>query len=872
MWRNPPRIAEKIIEYTSLKDDSHSICGDLVETYQQKIEDKGLAKAYLWYWSQAIISLPIIIFHSIYCNIIMISNNLKITFRTLRKYKGFSIINIIGFALSMSICLMIIIFFKDQKNSDRFHDKKDRIVRVYTTDTEESWDVSGSATTPGFLGPYLMDNYPFIENSVRIKKLWGAVLKDYTEIPLSGLYVEPSFFKIFTYPLKYGNPETALSEPYSIIISEETALRFFGSNDPINETIVFNNIGEYKVTGVFRETVNKSHFKFDVLASFSTVIPLLNNNIFSENHAINNWSSPNKYYTYVLLRNADDFSLFEDQLPQMEQSIIPESEKVRFGFKLQPLLDINMGMILHENMPGTRHILDLLFLPFIGVFLIALSCLNYIILSVARSLKRTKEIGLRKVIGARRRDIIKLFLCESTVITLIALVTACFLLLWLIPAVNNIDEVENNQLYINFEMMKDPGLYVFFVLFAITVGLLAGLYPALHLSLVRSVSSLRGGSWKPGFRRLLSRKVLMSIQFAISLMSIIFIVYSYQLTEYWLSFDIGIATENTVSLGLQDVNHEVLKYEISTDSNVTSVSFSDNVPIYGGRNYAPLAAENSDDFKNTCFYFIDPEFIEDFELELVSGRNFLKDIYTDVGRSVIINEEAVIELQLGSIYEAIGKTLIMNEQDECFVIGVVKDFNFRTLENNIEPMAFLTDPAKYRYANIKYVQGKKEEVKTSFANIWKKLDKFDQADFMFFEDIREDMENQIQEIMNLASLACGYIIFVALCGLLGMSMYTTELRTREISIRKVLGSSIPGAVYLLSKDYIKLILFSSAFALPCAYFLTSTVMQYIAHRPGLSLWVPPLTLLFVLTLALLTISSQTINVALTNPVETLREE
>jgi len=869
---SPPIFAQKLLSILLPDRERLALLGDYEEIYKDLVIEKSRIFAVFWYWSQVLITIPAFIFNSLKWSVVLIKNYLKITLRTLKKYKEFSIINIIGFALSMSICLMILIFIKDQKNSDRFHDKKDRIFRVYTTDSELEWDVNGYATTPGILALYLTNNFPFIENSVRMKMLWDYAQKEYNDILLRGLFVEPSFFSVFNFGLKYGDPETALNDPYSIIISEETALKLFGRDDPINETILFNKIGNYTITGILEETGHKSHFKSDVLTSFSTIPLLQNRGIFPENHKISNCLSNFKYYTYILLRNEDELSILEKQLPQIAKSLITNTSLERYGFKLQHLMDINIGMNLHEDMPGTRQLLDLVFLPFIGLFLILLSCSNYVILSFARSLKRAKEIGLRKVIGAKRKDIIILFLCESFAITLIALVISCFLLLWLIPIVNQIDVIVKNDLTINLRILSEPGLYITFLLFTIGVSFMAGLYPALHLSLIRTVNALKGGIGKTGIKKFTSRKMLMSIQFAISLMSIIFIVYFYQLTKYWTSFDIGIDTKNVVSLRLQDVNYNIIKNEILANSDILAVSFSDNIPIYGGREYIEFVTDKSEKKLNAFCPFIDKEFINNFGLEIVSGRNFSQESSIDLKGSVIINEKMVDVLGLGTVDEAIGKRIFWNKNSQLTIIGVIKDYNFRTLENKIGPMAFLYNPEKYRYVNIKYVQGKKEDVKESLLKMWDNVEKYHPIDYMFFDDIQESIKNDIKEIINLASVVCGYIIFVALCGLLGMSMYTTELRVKEIGIRKTFGSTVSSAVLVLSKDYIKLILYSAAIAIPCAFFLTEAIMQFIANRPGLSLWVPPLTLIFVLTLALFTISSQTIKVALLNPVETIREE
>ncbi len=800
----------------------------------------------------------------------MIRNYLKITFRTLLKHKIFSIINIAGLALSISICLMIIIFIKDQKSSDGFHEKKDRIVRVYTTDRNiEHAEVKGWATTPGSLAPYL-NNVPCVEDVVRVRRMGASVLKTETAMTISGLYAEPSFFRIFSFPLKDGDPETALNHPNSLVISEETAHKFFGDEDPMNKTLTLEKLGDFVVTGVLKDMDQKSHFRFDALVSFATLPSLRNKGVIQNN--LNSWSSFNRYYTYVLLRDEDDQSVLEEQLPAIANTLVPEQERGTFGLKLQPLSKINLGINLANSMPGTKHSFELVFIPFLAVLVIFLACFNYIILSIARSLKRTKEVGLRKVIGARRSQIIKLFLSETFAVTFLALASACLFITWLIPAFNGIDAIETTNMQINLEQMKDPGLYIIFIVFTLGVSVLAGLYPALYLSSFQPTDALQGISRVKGFSRLLTRKILMGIQFAVSLTSLIFLVYSYQLHKYTMAFDRGMKTENVVNVFIREVNHETLRNEMIANSNITGVSFSSDIPIYGGHHRPGLRTEKMDEPVRAFYYSVDEEFIHNFEIDLVAGRNFSTQFSTDSENAVIINEKAVQVLNLGSPGESLGKTVILGEDSEVMVVGVVKDFNFRTLENPIDPLALRYRPQEYRYANIGYRSGKKEEIKTWLSDRWKKLDKIHPIQYAFMEDIKERQESQTGGIIRISAWACGLIILIALFGLLGMATYTAEMKVKEIGIRKVLGASVSGMAYLLSKDFIRLILVSAAFALPTGYFLSASFMQFFAFRPGLSLWVLPGALAFVLALALVTIGSQTVRAALANPVETLREE
>jgi putative ABC transport system permease protein len=523
-------------------------------------------------------------------------------------------------------------------------------------------------------------------------------------------------------------------------------------------------------------------------------------------------------------------------------------------------------------MPGTKHSFEYVFIPFLAALVIFLACFNYIILSIARSLRRTKEIGLRKVIGAKRSQIIKLFLSETFAVTFLALGVACLFILWLIPAFNSIDAIETTNMQINLELMKDPALYIIFVLFALSVSVLAGLYPALYLSSFQPVEAIQGVSRIKGFSRLLTRKILMGIQFAVSLISIIFIVYSYQLHTYWMTFDKGIKTENIVNVVIRDVNYKPLRNEIISNSHITGVSFSSDIPIFGGHHRPGLRTEKMDKPRRAYYYSVDTEFIQNFGVDLIAGRNFSYQFSTDSANAVIINEKAVQVLDLGSPVESIGKTVILGKDSEVTVIGVVKDFNFRTFENPIDPLALRYRPQEFRYANIGYKSGKKEEIETWLSDTWKKFDKIHPIQYVFMEDMQERQESQVGGTIRISAWACGFIILIALFGLLGITTYTTELRVKEIGIRKVLGASVSGMAYLLSKDYIRLILVSAVFALPAGYLLSRSMMQFFAFRPGLSIWVLPGALAFVLVLALVTIGSQTVRAATANPVETLREE
>lgn len=365
----------------------------------------------------------------------------------------------------------------------------------------------------------------------------------------------------------------------------------------------------------------------------------------------------------------------------------------------------------------------------------------------------------------------------------------------------------------------------------------------------------------------------MGIQFAVSLIAIIFIIYSKPFRTHLTTYDYGIKTDNLVYVYLQDVNYEIFRNEIITNSSITGVSSSNEVPVYGGQTALNLRNENMEEPMSAFYYSVDPEFINHFNIELIAGRNFSDEYSTDAENAIIINEEAVRIFNLDLPVESIGKTLIIGDNLEVMVIGVVKDFLFYFPDEPVYPLVLLYMPEEFRFATISYVPGTKDEVETYLQATWEKLDKVHSVRYQFFDDARQEFDSQLAGFIGIFSGIVGFIVLIALLGLFGMSIYSTEMRIKEIGIRKVIGASVTELVYLLSKDYLKLILYSAMFAIPVAYILSSVFYQFLVFDPpGLSLWALPAALIFILILALITISSQTVRAALANPAETLKEE
>ncbi|MCP4726526.1 MAG: FtsX-like permease family protein [bacterium] len=871
--RKKPNLVARLILKVILPDaDSYYLQGDYEEEFNEIYEQNGAFSAHIWFWFLVLESIPGFISRSVYRSLVMIKNYLKITLRAIVKNKGFSFINIVGLSLSMSVCLMIIIFVKNETSSDQFHEKKDRIFRVYTTDNEIRYSATkGWAATPGPLASTLQNDYSGIEDVAQIRRIYSAnVIIDKTAFPVEGLMTDRSFFNVFSYRLSTGDPETALQDPNTMIISRELADKFFSGEDPIGKVLTLEAYGDYRITGILEEMNYKSHFEFDFLMSLSTAAGLESKEILSLE--MNNWTRIYTYYTYILLENREYSSVIAADLPELEKRVYTEEEDEQYGFELQHLLDINLGINLGGYMPGTKHSFEIVFIPFVALLIILLACFNYIILSIARALRRTREIGLRKVVGSRKNQIVILFLSEAFIITFVSLIGACLIMFILVPVFNQIEVVVYANSQINLDLMNNLDIYLIFLLFAFGVSLIAGLYPALYLSSFKPVNALQGVGRIKGSSSFRTRKIMMVTQFMVSIISIILIIFISKQFSYMMTYDKGITIENKVNVRLGEVNYETFKNTVMTNSNVLGISVTSSIPVHGAWGQTYLKVRDMAEPLLIAYFSADPLFLDNFGLELVAGRNFSDEYSTDKTHGVILNEKALEVFGLGTPVEALDKHVYSSNNKQYNIIGVLKNFNYRTLENPIEPMMVRYYPDWWEYATISYAPGTKSEIRSYLGEVWGELDPVHPIDCRFYDDMEQQQSDFIQGTLIIASWGTGLIIIIALLGLLGMTTYSMELRLKEVGIRKVMGASVERIVYMLSKDSLKLIFIAGIIGCPLSWFLSSIILQTFAFRTDLSLWVFPAAFLFISLLALLTIGTQTFKAASTNPVNTLRDE
>jgi putative ABC transport system permease protein len=786
----------------------------------------------------------------------MFRNYLKIALRNIRKHKGYSFINIAGLAIGVAACFLLFLWVKDELSYDRYHEKADRIFRVISQ-SEAEGRVNRFAYTPAPLRPALVNEFPGIEKAVRFGRNGFVVSYQNKRFREQVYFTDPEIFDVFTLPLVKGNPKNALKEPYSILISEDMSQKYFGDEDPSGKTITLGERRDFRIMGVFKDIPHNSHFRFHFLGLFSD---------YASGH-FNQWGISN-YWTYILV--ADNFSPdeFKEKSPQFVEKY--RGKEVRYVYKtsypLQALTRIHLHSDLRGEIGPNSSIGTIYIFSAIAVFILLIACLNYINLSTARYAIRAKEVGLRKVVGATRPQLIKQFLGETFLFSFIALPLSVMLAELFLPLFNSLSGKKLAVHY--FDNIFLVPVLAFIILF---VGFASGIFPAFFISALKPVSALRG-MFKASSKGSTLRKTLIVSQFAISIIFIIstFVVLS-QL-NYMRNKNLGLDKEHVVTIPIYDKDAlgkmETIKNEFLQNSSVLSVSVSNFFPGEAAW-YQSYKYEGMSDSENPMirWFVVDHDFIETFGIELIAGRDFSKRFPSDVEHAYILNESAVKEIGWES---PIGKELeIMNRGP---VIGVVKDFHFRPLHQKIEPAALYICPKYFQYISARISPTDVSRSLDFLKAKWQTLVPGQTFQYSFLD---EDFDNLYKAEMRLGKIftvVTFLAIFIACLGLFGLAAFEAVQRTKEMGIRKVLGASVSGIVLLLSKEFTKWVLLANIIAWPVAYYAMNRWLQNFAYRINIGPLIFIQSAVLALIVALLTVSYQAMKVSLANPVDTLRYE
>ena len=784
----------------------------------------------------------------------MIKNYLKVALRNIKKSKIYSFVNISGLAIGMACCFLIFLYVQHEFSYDRFHEKPNQIYRV----TAE-WLVEGQAqiyqTTAAPVASALMNDFPEVQNAARVRRTRAIIYHSSQSYVERRVYlVDPSFFDIFNFPLIRGNPKTALGNPHSIVLTEKSSEKYFGREDPIGKTLTFGKRFDFEITGIAKDVPPNSHLNFDFLVRFDFINEYTNFNYLAS------WRAWN-FHTYVLLQKDFSLSDFKEKTAAFIKKYRGKDSTNPQSLHLHPLTKINL-----ETYGKLKYIY---FFSAIAIIILILVCINFMNLSVARSSTRIREIGMRKVMGANRPQLIKQFLGESIVMAFLALPLALLLASMVLPAFNSLlmTQVQTNYF---------QNLPFILSIFGITLAssLISGSYPALYLSAFQPVQSLKG-ELKSRRGVLCLRSLLVIFQFSISIILIISTIAIYHQMKYIQNMNLGFNKDFIVNVpifepGLRQQS-DYVKSELLQNPSISSATVSSFYPGSYPNQSVDWEGRKEDEELMMAWYSVDHDFIRTFEMEIVEGRDFSRGFPSDIQSAYILNETAAKGFGWES---AVGKQFMVERADFTMgkVIGVMKDFHFASLHHNIRPLALVLDPEGGDHFSLKIAP---KNMSGTLSFIEKKFKEFAPNapfNYSFVDDEIAELYMEEERLGKLISSFSVLAILIACLGLLGLASFAINRRTKEIGIRKVLGATVSNIIILLTREFSKLVLLANIFAWPIAFYVMKKWLQNFAYRIDIGLWLFVLSALLALFIAVLTIGYHAIRAAFANPADSLRYE
>ena len=800
----------------------------------------------------------------------MFKNYLKIAMRNLLRYKVYSFINIFGLAIGMACFLLIVFYIQFERSYDNFHQNSKNIYKLVRVNTLGE-RVERRVNTGAPLAPLLTQNFPSIKHAVRFTNLYMGLISqgEMRFVERRFFFTDETVFKVFTFPLLKGNPDTALKEPFTVVLTEETAQKYFGDDDPLDKILVYNFYGnrfDFKVTGVVESIPRNSHLDFDFLASYKSLRPIV-----GEYFLTKHWDSPT--HTYILLSEGSDPGELERQLPAFTEKHVDKWSFTSISHELMSLED------LYFQSPGPaigrRGNTQFLFvLSVISVFILLIACINFMNLSTSRSGSRAKEIGMRKVIGAQRQQLIRQFIGESLVCSFLALFLAAFLVELFLPALSNF---VGEKLRINY--LTDLKYLITMLLTAILVGIVSGSYPALFLSSFRPAPVLKG-EFRGGIAAVLVRKALVVGQFAMSIVLIAGSILVIKQMNFVKNRDMGFNKDNLITMLIRESavrsKYDLLKDRWLQSPDILGVTATSMLPGVGSPNGINISAKGVDDLDMPIIY-VDHDYVKTLEVSLARGRDFSKEIATDETEALLINEAA---LERFGWQDGLGEQVEMyfkreGRKDPQYltrVVGILPNFNFRDLTVSIYPMLFKIDSRRFYHILIRINGNRIPESIDYVKKVWQEF-QFDYPfEFTFLEDEMNDVYRRFQNFSTITRYGTFWAILIACLGLFGLASFTVEKKTKEIGIRKVLGASIPRIIRLINMEFFFLVALANIIAWPVAYYAMIRYLRYFAFRTSIGIWIFFLAGAIALLVAVLTVSYQAARAALANPIDSLRYE
>lgn len=857
-----------ILRRLSLYEEMFAISKDFEIEYEDIVANHGRVKGFFWLLGSTLLVSYYYLVLTTKWRTVMFRNYLKIAFRQLTKHKGFSIINISGLALGMTACLLMLMFVVNETSYDNFHPNKDRIFRVITDWGKEGSRMKFAGAMPA-IAPTLNEEVPEVEVAARVRRMTKTVITDAENQAVkedNAFYGDPEIFDIFNWSLLEGDKSSVLDEPYSVVLSHKIARKYFGSNDAIGQILTINN-SPYKITGVMKDLPANTHLNCEILVSYTTVEAL-------GEYPDKPWNVWGDDYNYIVLKENVPAENIHEKLNRLLIKNAGDWYRGRMDLIPQPLSAIHWDNESRGDIgPKGNYLYVYLFLS-ASILVLLIACFNFMNLSTSRYVDRMKEVGVRKVVGANRQQLIYQFLVESTLVALIAATIGIYLFILL-----------NKSLYallnIEFVVSSSHAIYLYgiIVLLVLVVGLFAGGYPAFFLSRFRPVDIIKSGFW--GVKNKLSfRHVLVVLQFSISIFLIVGTLVVYQQLHFMKNSDLGFEKKDVLLVQFPWGNEEVkqkypvLRDELLNNPNVLSVSGVYTVPGVNSQFQMGARKAGDDPEKTVTLQALPADFgfVQSMGLQLIEGRDLSKDYALDNRESAILNEAAV---KLLGLEDPVGTKLLIprdQEMSEMTVVGVVRDFHVQSLHNTINPMVIFVEPKMYAMMAVKINSANPEETVQSLKEIWNSVLPFAAFNYRYMEDAYHGFYRTEEKTGKLITIFTCLALFVTCLGLFGLASFMTSKRVKEIGIRKVLGATAGGITVLLSKQFTKWVIISNVFAWPIAYYLLSRWLENFAYRMNLGPAPFLVSGAVVLSIAVLTVSFQAIRAAMANPVESLRYE
>lgn len=800
----------------------------------------------------------------------MIKNYFIITLRNLWRQKGYSVINILGLAIGFAAFILIFIHIIDELSYDKFHKNADRIYRV-SVDGMVAGDILNVALSAAPTGETMVREIPQILTSTRVDPFPQSVhfsFEDKNFYQEGLLFVDSTFFDVFSFNLIRGNPDRVLVNPYSLVLTESVAVKFFGNKDPIGQSIRMNNNANFTITGIVEDPPSNSHFGFEALASFTTMIEM------NGEEAYRHWGSLS-LYTYVLLAKDAAPAEIEKSFPDLylkHMEDLSTLDNISFDPYLQALTSIHLHSDLMAELETNSDISYVYAFLAIAIFILLIGCINFMNLSTARSIKRSKEVGLRKVVGAHKLQLIIQFIGESLIFSFVALIAGLILVEISLPTFNYLLD---KDLSISLFSSWNPVLLL--IALAFIVGVIAGSYPAFYLSSFKPIKVLKGYLTQRSGKSTV-RNVLVVTQFSISIFLIICTGLVFYQLNYVSNKKLGFSKEQVLIIPLRGDalfdKASLLKNELKNLSCVSDVSSSRFVPgrDMDGSGFVPEGYDET----NPIIIFnnqVDHDYLKTMNMNLLLGRDFSREYSTD-SLSVIINE--TLQKKLGWT-EPLNKKIVgfgRTGPFELSVVGVVEDFHFRSLHDVIEPSLMFLGPSNNRFLNVKLMPGDQQQSLQMIQEKWKELESSMAFDYYFLEEDYDSLYKAEQRVGEIFFYFTLIAIIIACLGLFGLASYNAEQKRKEIGIRKALGSSVQMIILMLSKQFTRLVILANVLAWPIAYFFMTEWLSNFAYSIRIldNWWIFILSAFVALAIALITVSYQAIKAAVVNPIDAIKYE